>query len=307
MTAVVATSVVRGAQQGDSHGGVYLVDFSARKVKQVIDWNTVAIDWTGRGWDRGLRGVACSDDRIYIAASDELFIYSRTFDLVSSHRCAWLKHCHEIFLFNGRIFLTSTGHDAILGFDTSVQRFDWGLRLSFEGQKLKFEVFDPEAVTPQRLTNNFHLNSVTAGAQGVNFAGLRTPGLLRFANNTLSILTSLPEGTHNARLFGGGILFNDTRGDSVRWVTPARQRTFPVPRFAPEDLENYEMAQDGLARQAFARGLCPLSDTLVVGGSSPSTLSLYDLDANKLLTVLTLSRDVRNAVHGLTLWPFGAF
>ncbi|MEL0163105.1 MAG: hypothetical protein VW842_09525, partial [Halieaceae bacterium] len=53
---LVATSVVRGSQKGQSHGGVYLIDFSSRQVEQKIDWNTGDIDFTGRGWDRGLRG-----------------------------------------------------------------------------------------------------------------------------------------------------------------------------------------------------------------------------------------------------------
>ena len=55
---LIATSVVRGSQQGESHGGVYLADFAAQEVTQVVDWNTDEIDWQGRGWDSGLRGIA---------------------------------------------------------------------------------------------------------------------------------------------------------------------------------------------------------------------------------------------------------
>ena len=58
LTILVATSVVRGSRQGESHGGVYLVDFDADRAVQVLDWNTMDIDWQGRGWDRGLRGIA---------------------------------------------------------------------------------------------------------------------------------------------------------------------------------------------------------------------------------------------------------
>ena len=70
MVKLIATSVVRGSQQGESHGGVYIVDFDAETGHQVIDWNTMDIDWTGRGLDRGLRGIAIHDDRVYIAAID---------------------------------------------------------------------------------------------------------------------------------------------------------------------------------------------------------------------------------------------
>jgi hypothetical protein len=60
----------------------------------------------------------------------------------------------------------------------------------------------------------------------------------------------------------------------------------------------------GLARQAFARGLCVLSDTLIAGGSSPSTITIYDLAANTGVVSVALTMDVRNAIHGLEVWPF---
>ena len=81
MTVLVATSVVRGTRQGESHGGVYLIDLEKQRAKQTIDWNTADIDWQGRGWDRGLRGIAFDGDRVFIAASDELFEYDKSFNL----------------------------------------------------------------------------------------------------------------------------------------------------------------------------------------------------------------------------------
>ncbi len=55
---LIATSVVRGSAQGESHSGIYLVNFAERWVDQVVDWDTSEIDFTGRGWDRRLRGIA---------------------------------------------------------------------------------------------------------------------------------------------------------------------------------------------------------------------------------------------------------
>ena len=49
---LVATSVVRGSEQGQSHGGVFIIDPASQSVHQVLDWNTADIDWSGRGWDR---------------------------------------------------------------------------------------------------------------------------------------------------------------------------------------------------------------------------------------------------------------
>ena len=133
---LIATSVVRGSQQGESHGGVYLVDFSRRKVRQCIDWNDCDIDFSGRGWDRGLRGIAFHGDRIYIAASDRLLAYDQAFNLLGSWSNRYLRHCHEIAVKDEMLFLSSTGFDSLLGFNLEREEFVWGACLFESGMCL---------------------------------------------------------------------------------------------------------------------------------------------------------------------------
>ena len=45
---LLATSVVRGSQQGESHGGVYLLDLERQQAELKLDWNDAGIDWSGR-------------------------------------------------------------------------------------------------------------------------------------------------------------------------------------------------------------------------------------------------------------------
>ncbi|HIL82218.1 MAG TPA: hypothetical protein EYG52_01730, partial [Pseudomonadales bacterium] len=116
---IIVTSVVRGTQQGESHGGIFAVDFESHTADQLVDWNTGDIDFAGRGADRGLRGIAFDGDDIYVAASDELYRYNRDFEIQDSWRNPYLKHCHEIALKDRKIFLTSTGFDSLLVFDLS--------------------------------------------------------------------------------------------------------------------------------------------------------------------------------------------
>lgn len=78
----------------------------------------------------------------------------------------------------------------------------------------------------------------------------------------------------------------------------------PVPRYQESELEYRSQDTSGIARPSFARGLCVLSDSVVAGGSSPSTVTLYDLAGNEQLVSVNLSRDVRNAIHGLEVWPY---
>ena len=51
---LVATSVVRGSQQGESNGGVYTVDFEKQAIEQLFDLNESEIDFKGSSGDRGL-------------------------------------------------------------------------------------------------------------------------------------------------------------------------------------------------------------------------------------------------------------
>ena len=72
MVKLITTSVVRGSEQGESHGGVYIIDVEGQDVHQVIDWDTTDIDWQGRGWDRGLRGIAIDGKTVFFVDTDAL-------------------------------------------------------------------------------------------------------------------------------------------------------------------------------------------------------------------------------------------
>ena len=118
-------------------------------------------------------------------------------------------------------------------------------------------------------------------------------------------VAELPDGTHNARAHRDGVLFNDTAKDFVRFVPKTgSQRAFKVPEYPPESLTHTDLDDSRIARQAFGRGLCAINDSLIAAGSSPSTITLHDLDSMKTMLSINLSMDVRNAIHGLEVWPF---
>jgi hypothetical protein len=296
---------VRGSRQGESHGGVYLVDFDTDRAAQALDWNTMDIDWQGRGWDRGLRGIDFDGETVFIAASDELFAYTPDFRLVGSWRNRYLRHCHEICRHERTLFLTSTGFDSILGFDLDRKEFSWGLRVTALGGGFTGTPFDPEFDDGPAPSNALHLNNVHCEQGGMHISGLRTGGILLFNGRELRRWVEIPAGSHNARPFRGGVLFNDTEADVVRFVTRDAERVFDVPRFPEESLTNVSAGDARLARQAFGRGLCVIDDETIAAGSSPSTITLHDLRPGGEARMATLTRDVRNAVHGLEPWPFG--
>ncbi len=301
---LVATSVVRGSQQGESHGGVYLVDFAAQTAVQTIDWNTAAIDWQGRGWDRGLRGIAFDGEQVYIAASDELFLYDPEFRLLDSFRSPFLKHCHEICVYQRRLYLSSTGYDALLGFDLDRKRFSWGLHIGRDGAGFRGNPFDPNSTSGPAPGNQLHLNNVFATDKGLFVSGLKTAALLVFNGREIHSWVALPEGVHNARPYRDGVLYNDTRSDRVLFQSPDAQWGFGVPRCSPELLTHTDLDDSRIARPGFGRGLCAIGDQWLAGGSSPSTIALHNVEELKTRHTMTLSYDVRNAIHGLEVWPF---
>ena len=304
MTTLIATSVVRGSRQGESHGGVYLLDLEQEKAALAIDWSTADIDWQGRGWDRGLRGISFDGDRVFIAASDELFEYSPDFEQVASYRSPFLKHCHEIVRYERHLFLTSTAYDSILGFDLDNNRFTWGLNISAQADDFLATPFNPVGQHGPAPKNKLHLNNVFCDTNGMFISGLRTAGLLHYSGSRITKYVNLPEGNHNARPWRDGVLFNDSEANAVRYVTPKTNHVFQVPRY-PEDLLTHTNLDDSrIARQSFARGLCTINDDLVASGSSPSTITLHDVDTMKTTKSINLSMDIRNAIHGLEVWPY---
>jgi len=305
MTTLIATSVVRGSQQGESHGGVYLVDIGDQSATKMLDWNTVDIDWHGRGADRGLRGIAFYNEVVFIAASNELFAYNPDFSLRGRWKNPYLKHCHEISVHQGQVFLSSTGFDSLLAFDIEQEHFHWAMHVEVDGFRFAAKRFDPQSDDGPLMLNKMHINSVLANDDGLYLAGLKTGGMLHFNGKKVNMSATLPAGTHNARPYNKGVLFNDTQADAVRFVSAegGQDRAFKVPVLAKAQLTGAR-GGDEVARASFARGLCVLKDDLVAAGSSPSTIALHDLASGETALTVTLSTDIRNAIHGLEVWPY---
>lgn len=301
---LVVSSVIRGSQHGQSHGGVYLVNMDIGTARQKLDWNRTDIDVSGRGGDRGLRGIGFHAERVLIAANAELLVLDQDFRVLESHTNPYLRHCHEISVMENFVVLTATGFDSLLTFDLKRKRFVDGWHLSGHGNSLNFRRFDPASGIGPVASHHFHLNSVTVAANCVWFAGLNTPGLLKTDGKTLSVVAPLPAGTHNAQLLDGGLLYNDTAANRVCYRRQGRALELPVPAVDTRQIVNLQRFGSNVARVRFARGLCAVNPGLIAGGSSPSTVALYDLIGGQRIAEHCLSMDVRNAVHGLAVWPF---
>ncbi|MBT5052866.1 MAG: hypothetical protein HOM69_06545 [Gammaproteobacteria bacterium] len=100
-------------------------------------------------------------------------------------------------------------------------------------------------------------------------------------------------------------MFNDTASNVVRAVDRLGQSFAQKVMMYPEQELDYAGVDNSkVARQGFARGLCVMDDQLVAVGSSPSTITIFDVQADSRLTGVNLTMDIRNAIHGLEIWPF---
>ena len=320
---VVFSSVVRSTKQSESHGGVYLLDLETEAVKQMIDWDDPNINLESRGGDRGLRGIAFHNDLLYLAASDEIFVYDKDFQPRGSFRNRYLKHCHEINVGDDKLFVSSIGCDSILEYDLLKQEFSRGYNIRYapwkRGPRKRLDrkgiswrpkptltIFDPNAEGGPAPGDTAHPSfpkwvngalSVVGGGLG-NIWEIRGDRLVRGPK--------VPFEQHNAQRFRDGILvnhspthrmiFQDLRGRMIK--------SFNVPMYDEDDLQYSNIPRDH-AYQGFCRGIAPINDDLIVQGSSPATINLFRFEPPELVKSINITKDVRNSVHGLELWPFG--
>ena len=140
----------------------------------------------------------------------------------------------------------------------------------------------------------------------IHLSGLRTQAMLH-VNSKFEVaeVCNIPTGAHNAQPYRDGLLVNDTAADCVRYVgRDGTQLAFNVPTYAEDEIEFAGIDSSKIARQGFGRGLCRIGERFVAGGSSPSTVSLYDMDRGEVVASVNLTMDIRNAIHGLEPWPY---
>jgi hypothetical protein len=312
---VVLSSVVRSAHKGESHGGVYVVDLGTDEVEQVIDWSASGIDWEGRGGDRGLRGIAFHGEDLLLAASDEVFVYDRDFRLRTSFRNRYLKHCHEICVAGDSLFMASTGFDSALELDLRTGEFVRGYCLRFgtlwRGRRRlhvrprpRFSAFDPRTDEGPAPGDTCHVNNVHHEGGVLYVCGVGLGTLWAVRDGRLERYASVPYGSHNARPYREGVLLNHTATDRVAYVSRRGRvlRSFPIHQYEERELVNADLPRD-MARQAFGRGLAVVDEDRFVAGSSPATITLYGFDPPRVEKAITVTMDVRNAVHGLEVVP----
>ena len=69
---LIATTVIRAAQMGGIHGGLYVIDTEKSDILHYHPYSDEFSDYNERGGERGLRGIAVLPDKIIVASSNSL-------------------------------------------------------------------------------------------------------------------------------------------------------------------------------------------------------------------------------------------
>jgi hypothetical protein len=318
---VLMTEVIRSSHQGQSHGGAHLVNLETGEHRRVLDWNEMAIDWSGRGGGRGLRGIAFHHDIVAIGAGNEIFLFDPAFTPLGSYPAPYCRDCHEIAADNGVLYITATGYDAVLEFDLAQRRYTAGFRFGFETVQISgphgprsvpgvvARRFDPNAASGPAPSDTMHINMVSRRDGRTFIAGTGLDALLASppgsGEGLYRAVAVVPTMTHNCQLFRDGVIYNATASERIVHADPkgAVRVSLPIPRFPRDRLINHGLPEDH-ARADFGRGLAFTADGIVIGASSPSTITAYDLESGRVVTSVNLTADVRNAPHGLEIWPY---
>ena len=311
MNRLIASYIINGSTRGESHGGICLIDPERRTTHRPIDWNLSTINWREYEGDRGLRGMAIDGDTLYVASSHELLAFSKDFQLQKSWRHPYLRNCQDICIWQRSLFVVSAGCDCILAFDLDQGRFHWAMHISRKEFQFIPRVFEPDASDGPLMLDKLHLNSVYCDANGLYLSGSKSGGMLHFSGQKMYMAAELPPGTHNARPFRAGVLFNDSQAGVVRYCgrdDMQEDRALPIPNPIPNgangDLRPHDSNAAAWKSNSNGRGLCVLSERVVAGGTAPATVTLYDLAENRQLVSVVLSKDVRHSIHSLAIWPF---
>jgi len=296
---VIASSVIRSTIRGQSHGGLYVVDFDNNKYKQVLDWNYPHIRWDSGGGDRGIRGMVFYKDYLYAAGATYIYKFNKSFELVNQFNNTCFDGTHEMCIVDNILYSIANQFDAIWLFDLDKEEWIGGFQHILG---LEPKPFGPnEAI---QGSDSLHLDMVSYKDGVVWYAGSTTKFLYGFNMDTkeLKQIKLAHPNTHNAQFWKDGIVFNRSlESDTNYQVNGEIVQNWPTPRYPTDKLSN--VIRGDHARTEYTRGMAIEGDRIAVG-TSPASVHIFSLEQSAPLASFNITNDIRNSVCGLSLYPW---
>jgi hypothetical protein len=236
---IYCTTVYRGVNQG-RHGILYQVDIETEEYKVLLDYND-EIDYSGRGGDRGLRGIVKFNDELYVCVSKSILKLDLNGNVKDKLEHPYLGWLHEVVSDDTGFSVVSTMYDAVLHYNIVENTWDRIVHVNKEGNLEYFSnlvEFEPK--------NVWHLNSISR----YTLSGLRLPFILPSK-------IQIPYGTHNTRIINGVLFYNDTEKNTIVFGNKSYK------------FDSY----------TFLRG-ATFTDDFIIVGQSPASLHILDYNLN---------------------------
>jgi hypothetical protein len=284
----------------------------------MLDWNNPAINWEGRGGDRGIRGLAFWGDTLYAVAGNELFAFKQdefssrspwAIRPVASYTTRYMKLTHETWRHRDKLYICSGGADAILVFDLVAKdwTYSWYHNKYSHPQTYWFNPNTDDEPYANPTEGFMHLDSVYADDNYMWYSGAFTDSLWRknlspwFLDKSETTRFKLVyNDTHNARPYRGGFLYNLSRhSKTVYEVDGMVVDEWDTPHSPLEQLHHTHLPADH-AVQGYTRGMVTYGD-YVITGTSPAAINVFKIGQKKPVKTVNLSKDLRNSICGMVL------
>lgn len=255
---IYCTTVSRGVSQGE-HGALYRIDVDTSEVTKLLTYLD-EIDYSGRGGDRGLRGLILHDDMLYIAAANHILKVSLDGDIIAKLEHRNLGFLHDIQKTDAGFLVVSTKYDCVMEYNFDAD--DW-VNCYYINEFM--HVIEEEPHVQLAPHNVWHLNSIN----DFFVSGLRTNGAVHL--HQPSTFVEAPYGIHN----WSPSMYNDTNANTLCVG------------------EKRVLVDSG----TFLRGLAT-SENFIVVGQCPATVVIFDHELN-LLKQISLKKDMNSSVQSL--------
>lgn len=303
---IICSTVVRAAKQGDIHGGLYVIDIDSGEVIHHAPYERDFVNDNERGGERGLRGICVLPDRILVADSAGFTeLDKNTYKIKRSHSNRdYFKSIHEICFNDGFLWVTSTAHDAVAKLDLDFNVIDfWQL----EGEDLEHSkrLIGKQSISAEEKTEDdkYHINSLFVNDNKVLVSGLSTP---LYEIDTMKEACKIPtlkahgysvhSFIHNFYKYDDLTIANLTSFQAIGISKNNSDfNVYQIPK-----TKNVTYHVDSIASSDWNRGLAR-KDNLLLIGSSPARIVIYDLETNKFIKQIQLEKDIRHAIHGLEI------
>ena len=177
-----------------------------------------------------------------------------------------------------------------------------GIKIS---PSLKLIEFDPlKSGWPERK-DMIHINNIWVQGDQILFSCYNANHLYCSDGKKVRKLIKIPYNTHNLQSFRDGYLSSSTGDFEFSYFGEYGEKlaSLPVVEYLENEIE-FGNLHDDIAKQSFARGLCVWGESIVIGGSSPATVTAYNIDEQKIVSSINITMDVRHAIHGLEVYPY---